>query len=59
MLQNGGGGMLSFTPMKRGGGAQKELAILKGGRKKFPLLKRGSAKRFSLSRGGVQKVPDP
>ena len=35
-LQNGrGGGTRSFTPMKRGGGAEKVLAMLKGGHKKF------------------------
>ena len=34
-LQNGRGGTLSFTPTKKGGGAEKVLAVLKGGHKKF------------------------
>ena len=34
-LQNGRGGTSSCNPTKRGGGAEKVLAILKGWHKKF------------------------
>ena len=35
-LQNGrGGGHVKFYPYEKGGGAEKVLAILKGGHKKF------------------------
>ena len=32
-LQNGRGSIRSFTPTKRGGGAEKVLAMMKGGTK--------------------------
>ena len=34
-LQNGRGGQVKFYPYKRGGGAEKVLAVLKVGHKKF------------------------
>ena len=64
-LENGrGGGMWSFTPTKRGGGAEKVLAMLKGGYKKFwgrfyavawSILKGGGGvKSFHSLKGGAQ-----
>ena len=34
-LQNGRGGHVKFYPYEKGGGAEKVLAILKGGHKQF------------------------
>ena len=34
-LQNGRGGHVKFYPYKKGGGAEKVIAMLKGGHKKF------------------------
>ena len=34
-LQNGRGGHVKFCPYEKGGGAEKVLAMLKGGHKKF------------------------
>ena len=41
-LQNGSGGHVKFYPYEKGGGMEIVLAMLKGGRKKFPLFKRGA-----------------
>ena len=49
----GGGGMWSFTPYEKGGGAKKVLAMLKGGTKSVGVV----FSHIELERGGgVQKV---
>ena len=53
----GGGGMWSFTPTKRGGGADKVLAKLKGGHNKFWGSFYAVAWDFSHIVGGRKKFP--
>ena len=43
-LQKGRGGHVKFYSYEKGGGAEKALAILKGGHKRFQLFKRGHKK---------------
>ena len=43
-----GGGAREVSPLQKRG-AEKVLAMLKGGHKKFPLFKRGVEKSLSLS----------
>ena len=57
-LQNGRGwGMRSFTPTKRGGGAEQVLAMLGGGgTNSFEVVLTQELEVSTIVMGGVQKV---